>query len=472
MAHDITSGRLARLGVQAAEAAGRAREVAAQVRADGIETLRVLFADQHGVLRGKAVTAEAVESVLRDGLTVPSTLLLKDTAHRTAFAVWEAGGYAPVRGAGDVLLVPRPGTFRVLPWAPRSAWMLCTPVHPDGRPLTFAPDTVLERAEERLAAQGLEARFGQEVEFHIFEGNGQTAGVGAYMSESRYGAMEPLLDTLRRDAQALGLPVRSVEIEAGAGQVEFTFAPGPARQQADALVMFRTLAREVCAREGFDACFMPRPGRAGSQTQTPARTQDMGSGWHLHQSLIARDTGRNLFTPEVPGRLTPEAAGWIAGLLTHAAEISVLSAPTVNSYKRYRPGRLAPCRIAWGEGGRGVMLRALLTPGDAASRIENRAPDVSANPYYALAAQIHAGLAGLETGLTPPPPAAAPLGSGAALLPRSMGQALDAFAASDFCRAALGAEVADYLLPLKRAEWDRYLDHVSAWEQAEYASLF
>ncbi|MFW8595369.1 glutamine synthetase family protein [Cribrihabitans neustonicus] len=466
MAQDTKPGRLARLGLQAPQAAARAGEVLAQLRAEGIETLRVLFADQHGVLRGKAVTAEAAESVLAGGLTVPSTLLLKDTAQRTAFAVWDADSPAPLHGAGDVLLVPRPETFRLLPWSPRSAWILCTPVHPDGRPLAFAPDAVLARAGARLAEQGLEARFGQEVEFHIFPAAG--AGTGRYMSASRYGELEPLLDAMRRHAQALGLPVRSVEIEAGAGQVEFSFAPGPARQQADALVMFRTLAREVCAREGYDACFMPRP----AQADHSENAQDMGSGWHLHQSLIARNTGRNLFTPETEGQLTPEAAGWIAGLLAHASETSVLNAPTVNSYKRYRPGRLAPCRIAWGEGSRGVMLRALLTPGDAASRIENRAPDISANPYFALAAQIHAGMAGMEAGLTPPPAAAAPLGTEAAMLPRSLGQALDAFAGSAFCRAALGAGVADYLLQLKRSEWDRYLDHVSSWEQTEYSGLF
>ncbi|NVK15668.1 MAG: glutamine synthetase, partial [Rhodobacteraceae bacterium] len=265
-----------------------------------------------------------------------------------------------------------------------------------------------------------------------------------------------------RNAQKLGLPVRSVEIEMGPSQVEFTFAPGSAMEQADAMVMFRTMVNEVCARNGLHASFMAKPRLDNA----------MANGWHVHQSLQDLATGRNLFMPETAGMLSPPASAWMAGLLKYAAETSLLIAPTVNSYKRYLPFQLAPSRIGWGEDNRGAMLRALMQPHDPASRIENRAPDSSANPYYALAAQIIAGAAGITEGLEAPKPTLSPYSEDADRLPRSLGQALDGFAGSALCREALGAETADYLLQLKTFEWERYLDTVSEWEQAEYFNLF
>ena len=484
MAYDLATGRLARDGLLSSEALTQADELLAQLQAARVETLRVLFADQHGILRGKTLVAEAFAGLFRTGLNVPSTLLLKDTSHRTAFPVWDEGrgqdAFVPMRGAGDVLLVPRPETFRVLPWSPQSAWILCDPVQTDGSAISFSSTQVLRRAMGGLQAQGLEAIFGLEVEFQIFERlnpaleHGQCTMPGApvqtrnltqghqYLTESRYSDCEAVLDDIRRNAQALGLQLRSVEIEMGPSQFEFTFAPLPALEQADAMVMFRTMVKEVCARAGLHASFMAKPRLENA----------MANGWHLHQSLVERSSGRNLFQPAEDGNLSAQASGWIAGLLQHAAECSLMIAPTVNSYKRYQPYQLAPDRIQWGQDNRGAMLRALMKPQDAASRIENRAPDSSANPYYALASQILAGSAGMAAGLAAPAPTHSPYDAGAARLPRSLGQALEGFAGSELFAATLGAEFVSYLSQLKRFEWDRYLNTVSEWEQAEYFNLF
>ena len=209
-----------------------------------------------------------------------------------------------------------------------------------------------------------------------------------YLTETRYGENEALLDKLRRHAQAMGMPVRSVEIEMGPSQFEFTFAAADPMTIADMAVNFRTMAREVCHREGLLASFMARP-----------RLENAASnGWHIHQSLADAD-GRNLFTPGADGALTPAANGWIAGLLRHAAASCIATTPTVNGYKRYTAYLLAPDRIGWAEDNRGAMLRTLLAPGDPASRVENRVPDSTANPYFALAFQILSGLDGLENGL-------------------------------------------------------------------------
>ena len=477
------AGKLAQMGLLSDDDRAKASDLVAQVESSGIETVRVLFVDQHGILRGKTIVASAFASVFGAGIAVPSTLLLKDTSHRTAFDVWSNIGendQGPMKGAGDVLLVPRPETFRVLPWSPHSAWIFCDVVYRDGRSMPFSSRQVLRQAVNQLADQGMVAVIGLEVEFHIFEridgasGHEQSGMPGApvetrnlaqgyqFLTENRYGQLEPVLDDLRRYAQKLGLPVRSVEVEMGPSQVEFTFDPADPMTQADALVMFRSMVKQVCAARGLHASFMAKPRLANT----------CANGWHIHQSLVDLKTGKNLFMPDERGGLTPQANGWIAGLLDHAAAASVLIAPSVNSYKRYLPFQLAPNRIQWGEDNRGAMLRALLQHGDGASRIENRAPDTSANPYYALASQLIAGAEGIANGRVAPAQTRSPYEGDDLQLPRSLGDALQAFEGSTLFRKALSDEFVDYLLHLKRFEWARYLNTVSEWEQSEYFNLY
>ena len=450
-------------------------DVLDRVRAGGIETIRVVFTDPHGILRGKTITAAALPGALSGGLRVPSTLLLKDVAHRTVFPVWAADG-APMRGASDVLLRPDPASFRVLPWSPHSALIHCDVSLPDGAPVAFSSREILRHALRGLDALGLGAVFGLEVEFQIYRvldprlaprdatmpGTppevANTSQGYQYLTETRYDAVEPLLDEIRRAAQAMGMDIRSVEIEMGPSQYEVTFAPGTPAEVAETAVNFRMLAREVCARQGCLASFMPKP----------ALPNAVANGWHIHQSL--RDgTGRNLFMPEAPG-LSVTAGHWVAGLLAGARAACLMTNPTVTSYKRFSTHQLAPSRIGWGIDNRGAMLRAITAPGDAASRIENRLPDSAANPYLALAAQILCGLSGLREGRDPPEALADPYApdTGApdagAALPAALGEAIAAFAAAPI----LPPDVADWLVTLKRAEWARYLAHVSDWEQAEY----
>ncbi len=483
MSEDFSTGRLAQLGLLSGEDCARAAALVKQITTDGIETIRVLFVDQHGILRGKTLVAEAFASVFDTGLNVPSTLLLKDTSHRTAFPVWSEvsdGPAAAMQGASDVMLVPRPDSFRVLPWSPHSAWMLSTPVMRDGSAISFASDTVLRTAVDQLAGQGMAATLGLEVEFQIYEriddsrDHAQSGMPGApvrtrnlsqgyqYLTETRYGEMEQALDLIRRNAQGLGLPVRSVEIEMGPSQVEFTFAPADPMTQADAMVMFRTMVKEVCAAEGLHASFMAKP----------RLEHAVANGWQVPQSVQERATGRNLFLPQSDGSLSTVASGWIAGLLAHANATSLMIAPTVNSYKRYQPFQLAPNRIQWGGDNRGAMLRALMAENDPASRVENRAPDSSANPYYAFAAQLIAGAAGVSAGLNAPAPTTSPYGEEAQKLPRSLGEAIDVFDETGLLETALGEGFVAYLVHLKRFEWERYLGTISEWEQAEYFNLF
>jgi glutamine synthetase len=476
----LRDGRLYREGLLTDLAAAVA--LISQVEKSSIETLRVVFADQHGLLRGKTVVAAALGSILRSGLNVPGTLLLKDTSNRTVFPIWDKLSEATppgMIGAGDILLVPDPVTFRILPWAPHSAWLFCDPFSRNGVPLAFAPRPVLQKAIDRLSAHGASLVVGLEVEFHVFElaeapREHHQAGMPGqppatrlldqgyqYLSELNYDRLEPVMDRLRRAAQALGLPVRSTEVEMGPSQFEFTFEPAGPMQHADNMIMFRSMVKEICAREGLHATFMCRP-----------KAENIASsGWHLHQSLVDAE-GRNLFIPPQAGELTAEASAWIGGLLDHADESCLLTTPTVNGYKRYQPFALAPNRIEWGNDNRGAMVRALMFPGDPASRIENRVAEPVANPYYFFASQILSGVSGLDRKLTAPPPVETPYGTDARALPPSLIAAIEAFEAGSLFSQALGQDFSYYLAALKRAEWKRYFCTVTEWEQREYFGVY
>ncbi|HAE01024.1 MAG TPA: hypothetical protein DCG04_06080 [Rhodospirillaceae bacterium] len=161
----------------------------------------------------------------------------------------------------------------------------------------------------------------------------------------------------------------------------------------------------------------------------------------------------------------------MAGLLDHAAASCLLTTPTINGYKRYRPFVLAPDRILWGMDNKGAMLRVVGAPGDPATRIENRAPEPAANPYLCLAAQVLCGMDGMTRQAEPPPPTEAPYAEGV-LLPRTILEAIDAFSGSAFYRKAWGDAFVDYLVTLKKAELARFFAEVTDWEQREYFEIF
>ncbi|NRB02135.1 MAG: glutamine synthetase [Rhodobacteraceae bacterium] len=476
---DLQDGALEARGLLTSDNLLKAAECIAQVKANKLKTVRILFADQHGILRGKTILAEAFASVFTAGICVPNTLLLKDTSHRTAFPVWTQDAAGLDAGAGDILLVPDPATFRILPWTDASAWIFCSAVSKSGAELPFSPRPLLAKAIDKLAATGRQLTVGLEVEFHVFdrvddrldhpaatmpgqpiETRNITQGY-QFLTEQRFDQAEPVLEMLRHNAQALGLPVRSLEVEMGPSQFEFTFAPDDPMRHADNMMMFRAMVKETCARQGLHATFMCKPNVPNAAA----------SGWHIHQSLC--DTGgKNLMMPSSDGALSPDASAWIAGLLDHAEASCLLTTPTINGYKRYQPHQLAPDRILWGYDNRGAMIRAIMAADDRASRIENRVPEPSANPYYVFASQILSGLDGLERGLSAPDPVETPYQQDAKRLPENLLHAVEHFEKSDFYKNVLGQTFVDYLSEIRRSEWDRYHRTVSDWEQNEYFNLF
>jgi glutamine synthetase len=463
------------------EAAARLRRI---VEDQKLETIRLSFADQHGILRGKTLVAAEALASLESGCSITTTMLAKDTSHRTVFPVFTAGGgfgMKEMEGAADVLMVADPTTFRVLPWSPTTGWVLCDIYFADGRPIPFSTRHVFRGVIDQLDKRGYDFVAGLEVEFHLFKLDdprmapedagqpGQPPQVHLlshgyqYLTEQRYDQMEPALDIIRRDITALGLPLRSVEVEFGPSQCEFTFAPKKGLVPADNMVLFRSAVKQIARRHGYHATFMCRP-------KLP---NVFASGWHLHQSIVARGSGENAFMTKNGGEALSEfGRGYLAGLLQHARASAVFSTPTINGYKRYRSYSLAPDRAIWGRDNRGVMIRVLGGPGDSATRLENRIGEPAANPYLYMASQVLAGLDGIDRKLAPPASADTPYETKAALLPKSLREAVFALHEDNFFRTALGAEFVDYYVHIKNAEIERFQAEVSDWEHREYFEMF
>ena len=465
------------------DAQAKAAEAVDKTIADeGLELVRFSFVDQHGILRGKSVAAAHAAATMRNGCTATTTLLAKDTACRTVFPVFTAGGgfaMAEMQGGADMLLIGDPTTFRILPWADKTGWMLCDIYFPDGKPVPFSTRRLYRDQLARLAAAGFDYVAGLEVEFHLYrlENSRLSPDETSWpaeppevslisqgfqlLTETRFDLIEPIIAILRRDLERLGLPPRSVELELGPSQCEFTFAPQTGLAPADSMVLFRSAVKQIARRNGLHASFMCRPHLPNA----------FSSGWHLHQSLTDTKSKANAFASDGE-LLSPLARSFLAGLLTHARAAAAFTTPTLNGYKRYRPYQLAPDRTIWARDNRGVMVRVLGGPGDPATHLENRVGEPAANPYLYMAAQIVAGLDGIARKLDPGPSADTPYEAAAEMLPRSLGEALDALRASACFRAGFGDAFVDYYLAIKDAEVARFESEVTDWEHREYFELF
>ena len=480
----------ARCGVHSAARQAACAALLARLRDEGIEQLRVAWADMHGTLRGKTLVcgSGAVADALDNGIGMVSTLLLKDTSDRTAFKVFEPGALSALAGFGaanNAWLLPDPASFQRLPWASGTGWLRAEPCWADGGAVLVDPRRVLQRALGQLAERGLALRCGLEVEFHIYRivderlGSEDAAWPAEppavrllhpgyqLLSEAWADLAHEPLDIVRRTALALGLPLRSLEIEIGPSQFEAVFDATDALTAADQMVLFRSATRQALRRAGYHASFVCRP----------PLPHAVASGWHLHQSLVDAQ-GRSVMAPEhAAGQagdarqwLSEAGACWLGGLLAHATGMAALCAPTLPAYSRYRGSVMAPQAAVWGRDNRGALLRVLGGPGDGATRIENRLGEPMANPYLLMAAQVLAGLDGLQRQLQPGPASEAPYSPGAPALPTTLAQALDALAADTVLQQGLGAEMARVFDTIKRQEIARHAEAADAaeWERREY----
>jgi glutamine synthetase len=480
---------VARHGLWTNEQRKAAAAVDKAITAHKLEVVRFSFADQHGVLRGKTIMADQAAGMMRSGVTMTTTLLAKDTAHRSVFPVFTAGGgfgLPEMEGGADFIMVADPATFRVLPWADKTGWMLCDIYFTNGKPVPFSTRQLARNALARLADAGFDYLAGLEVEFHLFKLDDPRLAPGdatwppqpphvsllsqgyQYLTETRFDQIDPALELFRRNIVALGLPLRSLEVELGPGQCEFTFRPERGLASADNMVLFRSAMKQVARRHGYFVSFMCRP----------ALPNLLSCGWHLHQSLVARKGKANAFVSGGKDVLSPTGRHYLAGLIAHARAAAPFATPTINGYKRYRAYSLAPTRAIWGRDNRGVMVRVMGRPGDPATRLENRLGEPAANPYLYMASQIYAGLDGMARKLDPGSSADAPYATASEPLPNSLAEALAALRDDACFRDGFGAGFVDYYARIKDAEIARFRSDgdagadVTQWEQREYFDLF
>jgi len=477
-----------RCGLHTATREAACQQTARLIEASGIQRVRLGWCDMHGMLRGKTLMAHAAIQALRNGVGMVSTLMLKDTADRTAWKVFESGGSDDLPGfanAANLMLLPDPASFKPLPWQAHTASLCCQPWFADGTPVPLDTRRVLQQALARLAQAGYGLKTGLEVEFHIYRITDTAPQFDPELAswpglppqvemihpgynlqaEALIDMADEPLAIVMRTAQALGLPLQSLEIELGPSQVEAVFDATDAMTAADQMVLFRNGVRQALRRAGYHATFMCRP----------PFPHIMSSGWHLHQSLVDLATGRNACMRDTPApdstqadarhTLSDAGAHWLAGLLAHAPGMTALCTPTINGFARFRPNALAPQSVIWGQDNRGAMLRVVGAAGDPATRIENRIGEPAANPYLYMAAQIHAGLDGLALGMVPPPACEAPYAEGSEKIPVQLGDALTALQNDAALNAGLGEDFVRYFCRIKQQEIDR---HAQAQDKTDF----
>ncbi len=486
-------GFVARNGLYTPEQAAAAQEVADKIRALDLRTVRLVVVDQHGVPRAKSLSPEVAIAAMANGLDFSGAIYSLDTGNQVfvpAFASGGGFGIAEFTGFPDIVLVPDATTFRVLPWADRTGWMLCDTYFANGQPVPLDGRGLLRRMLAELNDAGFGYLAGIEIEYYIVKVDSQhvlpdDAGFTPppppvsvfergyqYLSEVRLDSVADTLEAVRDGLTAIGLPPRSMEDEWGPGQMEFSFSPIAGLAAADAVVLFRSAVKQICQRRGLLASFMC----------APALPNFFPSGWHLHESLSSLQDGRNVMASN-DDYLSATGRQFVAGLLDHSLPMNVFATPTVNGYKRYRPYSFAPDRVCWALENRGALVRVQGAPGDANSHVEMRMGEPAANPYLYMAANIAAGLDGIRRALVPPPPVEAdPYATDNTPLPTSLAQAITELDRDAFFRKAFGDTLVDYLLQMKRAEVARYdaaiaenppaALQVTDWEMREYFEFY
>jgi glutamine synthetase len=436
------------------------KDVLERCKSEGVESMLLWFTDLEGHLKSFVITPDEFEGALDDGMGF-------DGSSITGFNAIEES---------DMVAIPDPSTFRVMPareGETKVGRMICDVVTPDGHPYDGDPRYVLRRALERMRELGFETfNVGPELEYFLFKDakGTETLDEGGYFAMTTLDAATELRNETIRALEQMGIPIEYHHHEVGPSQHEIDMRFAGALDMADHTITYRLIVKEIAAKNGVYATFMPKP-----------LFGENGSGMHTHQSLFAE--GRNAFFSEDDRwHLSDVGKAFIAGQLRHAREISAVFAQWVNSYKRLVPGYEAPVYVAWSQRNRSALIRIpLYKPGnEQATRAEIRCPDPACNPYLTFAALLHAGLEGIERGYELPEPMETNLyhltaeqrrERGIVALPETLGEAIDELSQSELARKALGPHIFDRYIELKRKEWDEYRVQLTEWERERYLAV-
>jgi len=428
-------------------------------REHDVKFIRLWFTDILGSLKSVAITVEELPEALEEGVGFDGSSI---------------EGFARI-DESDMMAMPDPTTFAILPWRPserRVARMFCDILHPDGTPFEGDPRYVLRRNLQRAADLHYTFYVGPELEYFYFA-NSETPevlDVGGYFDLTPLDAGTDLRRETVLTLEDLGIPVEASHHEVAPSQHEIDLRYTDALTMADNTMTYRLAVKEVALKNNVYATFMPKPLR-----------DENGSGMHVHQSLFNGE--RNAFhDADDPYHLSALARSYIAGLLRHAKEITMITNQWVNSYKRLVPGFEAPVYLSWARRNRSDLIRVpeYKRGKESATRIEYRAADPACNPYLAFAAMLAAGLEGIEKAYPCPDPVSENVFEmterdrkerGIDHLPGSLWEAVEYAESSDLLRRCLGDHLFESLLTNKKIEWSNFRRQVTDYELKRYLPI-
>lgn len=443
------------------------KEASAWLEWRGIEDIECITPDQAGVARGKMMPSKKFTS--NTSLALPSAVFM--TTISGGYPE-DGNGFHYPEDDGDLKLMPDLSTLTVVPWEEDpTAAVICDLVHQDGRSVEFTPRNVLKKVLAAYDKKGLKPVVAPEIEFYLVRKNpdpdypltppvgrsGRPIGGGAGYSIAGVNEFDELIDDIYHFSESQGLEIDTLIHEEGAGQLEINLRHGDPIELADQVFMFKRTIREAALKHDTYATFMAKP----IQGQP-------GSAMHIHQSIIDKKTGKNIFSAE-DGSETEAFFHFIGGMQKHVPNALVMLAPYVNSYRRLTQAASAPVNNKWGYDNRTTAFRVPRSD-PAARRVENRIPSSDANPYLALAASLACGLIGLNNKLPAEPPVLTTANEDEIDLPRGLLEAVDLFEADKELAAVLGQSFASTFAAIKRAEFETFMEVISPWER-EYLLL-
>lgn len=442
-----------------AERAAERDFVVRMARENDVKFIRLWFTDILGHLKGFAITVEDLEDAIEQGVGFDGAAI---------------EGFARI-DESDMRAFPDPTTFTLLPWRPRQnavARMFCDIRTPQGDPFIGDPRFALKRNLERLATSGYTYYVGPELEFFYLKDSESAEPLdqqGYYDQISSYPSADLRRDTVLNLAD-MGIPVKYSHHEGAPSQHEIDLQYTDALTMADNVMTAKLLIKELAQQASAYATFMPKP-----------MSKMNGSGMHIHQSLFQGDKNM-FFDSDDEHQLSITGKRFIAGLLHHAPEITLITNQWVNSYKRLVPGFEAPAFISWAHTSRSDLIRVpAFKPGHESSmRVEYRAPDPACNPYLAFSVMLAAGFKGIKDEYPVPPAVEGNVfamtpderqSKGIGALPGSLGESIAIAEGSELLEEALGGHILNSVIQNKTMEWDEYRATVTDYERLRYLPI-
>jgi glutamine synthetase len=442
-------------------------DVKALIETHGIETVKIGMPDMDGVYRGKRVTAQAFLDGCDAGFPQCDVIFGWDIAEEIISRPLAIG--SADNGFADIMLKPDLDTFRIVPWEPATAAVVCACYTEHGDPVEQSPRTVLRRVTERAAAIGLRPAMAAEFEFRVFREDQESLrekdytglrplnpGFNCY-SISHASIDEDAVGAVARYMNAYGVEVEGYNREHGEGMYEMNIRYTDAIAAADRAMLFKSGAKEILAQQGHVPTFMAK------------YSDEMdGCSGHIHQSLW-RDGANAFWDAAAPHHMSSLMQSYVAGVLTTLPELLALCAPNINSYKRFVSGSWAPTAATWGVENRTASLR-VIAGSPAAIRLENRTPGADVNAYLGFAACLAGGLHGIESDLPLSPPMTSDVykAEGLEPLPPTLEHAVDRLERSNVARDYFGDAFVDHYVAMRRWEIEKHRRAVTAWERRRY----